>query len=131
MAHILIVDDSEEERLLLRAALEPQGHDFLFAANGRVAKEVLERQPVDVIITDLAMPEINGLRLIRELREEGCVLPIVAISGVSPEQLDLAAEYGAGALLVKPVDREELTEAVNRCLEQPRRRIWDVRSRSD
>lgn len=123
MAKILIVDDDEMERLLLQSVLE-EDHELFFAPNGRVAEEIVRKEPVDLIVTDLAMPEVNGLRLIRDLRARGENVPIIAISGAAPEQLDLAQDYGAGIVLFKPVHRKQFLRAVERCLED--RPLWDV-----
>lgn len=122
MATILIVDDDEMERRLLQSVLEGQ-YDLRFAPNGRVAMTILEKEPIDLVVTDLAMPEMNGLRLIRDLREKGDEVPIIAISGVAPEQLDLAQDYGAGIVLFKPVQRDRFLEAVRVALSGKRR--WD------
>ena len=115
MARILIVDDDEMERILLQASLE-RDHEMVFARSGEAAADVVSRQAIDLMITDLVMPEVNGLRLIKELREDGENLPIIAISGAAREQLDLAVRYGANAMLYKPVELASLLAAVNRLL---------------
>lgn len=123
MATILIVDDDEMERRLLESVLE-EDHDLRFAANGRVAEEIVSKDSIDLIVTDLAMPEVNGLRLIRELRAQGETIPIIAISGAAPDQLDLAQDYGAGIVLFKPVHRKQFLDAVRHCLDGTRN--WDI-----
>jgi CheY-like chemotaxis protein len=123
MATILIVDDDEGERMLLQTVLEGD-HELRFAPNGRVAEEIVRRERIDLVVTDLAMPEVNGLRLIRDLREWGETMPIIAISGVAPEQLDLAQDYGAGIVLFKPVHKQQFLTAVARCLDGGQH--WDV-----
>lgn len=123
MARILIVDDDEMERLLLRSVLEAD-HELFFAPNGRVAETIIRKEPIDLVVTDLAMPEVNGLRLIRDLREQGETVPIIAISGAAPDQLDLAQDYGAGVVLFKPVHRKQFLEAVHQCLHRSAR--WDI-----
>ena len=117
MAKILIVDDDEMDRVLLQACLEDR-HHLMFAPNGQVAERIIRSEPVDVVITDLAMPEINGLRLIRDLRDSGEKLPIIAISGAAPEQLDLAQDYGANVVLYKPIDNDRINDAVSSCLRE-------------
>lgn len=124
MARILIVDDEEMDRLLERSMLEEEGHDLFFAANGKIALRSYGLNRIDLVITDLAMPEINGLRLIRELREVDPDARIIAVTGVSPEQLDLAEDFGAVATFTKPVKREELLEAVEKGLEGRRKDYW-------
>ena len=99
MANILIVDDDEMERRLLQTTLDAEGHELFYAPNGRVAGKIILRGDIDLVVTDLAMPEVNGLRLIKELRKDGEIMPIIAISGSVPEQLDLALDYGATVAL--------------------------------
>lgn len=116
MARILIVDDEEMERALERTILEAEGHELFFAADGEKALRFCQNQDVDLIITDLAMPNFNGLRFIKELREDQLLMPLIAISGWAADQLDLALEYGADLSLRKPVDRDGLLKAVDTAL---------------
>jgi CheY-like chemotaxis protein len=118
MAKILVVDDEEMDRVLERTILEAAGHQLFFAHEGKAALKVCEDIAIDLVITDLAMPDFNGLRFIKELREEGVEIPIIAVSGRAPDQLDLAESYGADLALVKPLDGDELLKAVNRVLEE-------------
>jgi len=112
MARILIVDDDEVTRIILGRILQDVGQEVAFAGDGLSALETLRRQDFDVVVTDLAMPGMNGLRLIRHLRETSGAPPVIAISGQNPEQLLLANDYGAVATLYKPVDRKRLQAAV-------------------
>ena len=121
MADILIVDDEEMDRVLETAILEKAGHDLLYARDGNAALEVCRTRDVDVVITDLAMPESSGLRLILELRDRNFDVPIIAISGWAKDQLDLAEDLGADHTLLKPVTREALLAAVEKVLEPPTR----------
>lgn len=116
MARILIVDDEEMERVLGRAILEAAGHELFYAADGEGALAVLRESPIDLVVTDLAMPDFNGLRFIKELREEGFLIPVIAISGWAADQLDLAENYGADLTLFKPVDGDELSTHVEEIL---------------
>jgi len=111
MNRVLIVDDDESSRFLLGQLLEDAGHAVAYAGDGAAALERLRRRDIDVVVTDLAMPGVNGLRLIRELTDGGGV-PVVAVSGQNAEQLLLAEDYGAKATLFKPIDREELLRAI-------------------
>jgi CheY-like chemotaxis protein len=113
MARILIVDDDEVSRLLMGRVLQDAGHEVVYACDGEVAMERVRRQPFDVVVTDLAMPTMNGLRLIRDMREMHSDVPTIAISGQNAEQLLLAEDYGAAATLFKPIDREQLVSAVD------------------
>jgi two-component system, NtrC family, response regulator AtoC len=117
MATILIVDDEEMERVLGTAILESDGHELLYAGDGQAAFDLCRSRDPDVVITDLAMPESSGLRLIKELRKAHFNVPIIAISGWAADQLDLAQDYGADFTLFKPLDGEELLATVRQALE--------------
>jgi len=119
MALILIVDDDEMDRVLSRWHLEDTGHDFLFAPDGKTALKLYEEEDIDLVITDLAMPDLNGLRLIQAVLELDRHAKIIAVSGVSPELLPRAEDLGAVLALIKPVRREDLVGAVRDILEGP------------
>jgi len=91
------------------------------AANGLVAMAVLREAPPDVIVTDLVMPEKEGIEIIREIRQDHPDLPIIAVSGggrVAPDcYLELASKLGADRPLVKPLTRDELIGAVHDVLD--------------
>ena len=126
MAVILVVDDEEMDRVWERAVLESDGHQLLYAADGEAALERCRETAIDLVLTDLAMPDFNGLRFIRELRGEGFRMPVIAISGWAADQLDLAEDYGADATLFKPVDGRELMAKVREALNLP-----DLSNRED
>jgi two-component system phosphate regulon response regulator PhoB len=116
VARILVVDDEETDRVILKAALESGGHLVLFASDGTSALDVCRRESIDLVVTDLAMPGGGGLRLIRELREAGDPVQILAVSGRAREHLVLAEDYGADGTLFKPVQVDELLDTVRRLL---------------
>ncbi len=116
MARILIVDDEEIERLLGRAALEGAGHQLLFAPNGEVALRAYQNNDIDLVITDLTMPDMNGMLLIEQIMAENAHALIIAVSGVSPEQLERAELLGASRTMQKPYEAAELLQAVTQTL---------------
>ncbi len=116
MAKILIVDWEEEERVHLWSILEEE-HELFFASDGKAALDVWQKQQVALVVTELYLPELNGLRLIKELVERDPAARILAISAISADQLDLAEDLGATAILYKPVEPPQLLEAVTRSLE--------------
>jgi CheY-like chemotaxis protein len=118
MARILIVEDDEMDRVLLSTVLAQAGHDPVFAPNGKSALRIWIKAPADVVVTDLAMPELGGLDLIRVLKKGDPWVRIIAISGAKAHQLATAREYGALATLAKPIDAGKLVELVNKLLEQ-------------
>jgi CheY-like chemotaxis protein len=117
MAKILIVDDEEMDRVLLSQVLQSGGHEPLFAPNASVALRIWARNPADLVVTDIVMPEVNGIQLIEALREEDPWIRIIAISGADPSILELAGESGARATLTKPVDPRKLLEEIDKALE--------------
>lgn len=116
VARILVVDDEEADRAHGRAVLESAGHEVLFAPSGEAALRIYAKQAVDLVITDLAMPNLNGLRLIEQIRERDGRALIIAVSGVSPEQFDRAQALGAVATMAKPFSPEELLRVVSDAL---------------
>jgi two-component system response regulator (stage 0 sporulation protein F) len=122
MACILIADWDEEDRVHLWTILEEAGHELLFARDGAQAKEIWAKNPVELIITELLMPELSGLRLIKELTEENPRVRIIALSLENADQLDLAEDYGATRTLFKPVTPEALLDAVQEVLKGYRAR---------
>ncbi|MCZ6633615.1 MAG: response regulator [bacterium] len=116
MAHILIIDDDAPTRQLLRDFLEGQGHHIVEAENGKVGIEIHRSDPAEVIITDIFMPEKNGLRVIRELQREDPAIKIIAISGGGDlgnlNPLILAEEVGIEHTLTKPFHMQDLLDAI-------------------
>src|SRR3954471_4136928 len=102
MARILLVDDDEPLRSLLRQTLEQGGYTVVEADTGRAAAEKLRVEIPDIVLTDLVMPEHEGLEFIMMLRKKHPEIPIVAMSGGlarSSLYLDLAKKLGARRLL--------------------------------
>lgn len=117
MARILIVDDHEEERLYLWELLRKKGHELLFAKDGNTALSLWGKRDPDLVITELYLPEMNGLRLIKAIMEEDPRSRIIAFSEISADQLLMAEDLGACCTLRKPVDAGEFKKAVALALE--------------
>ena len=101
---VLIVDDDSAERELAREALEASGYEIVEARNGREAEGVLARTHVDLMITDIVMPEQDGLETIKSVRKAYPLLKIVAMSETTGGyQLRAARLLGADAILAKPL----------------------------
>lgn len=114
---ILVVDDHVEVRNCLRKMLEGGGFQVLEAADGRGALTTLSGVACSVLITDLVMPEKEGLELIRQVRAEYPALRIIAISGASGgEFLEVATRLGAHEVLCKPLSSAAVLDAVERVL---------------
>ena len=112
MARVLIVDDDEGDRLLQRGILEAAGHELYFAANGEEAMKLYFRKQIEVLVTDLRMPRGDGMELIEAINGLDPDSSIIAVSGTGPEQLRMASILGAQATIAKPVDPQELIDAV-------------------
>lgn len=120
MAKILVVEDEAESQQLVTSILRAAGHEVDLAADGRQALDFVEANHIDVVVTDLKMPVLNGLRLIRELRGKGDSIPILAISGHNRDQLTLAEDYGANGVLAKPIQKDELLLLIDRVITDSR-----------
>jgi CheY-like chemotaxis protein/two-component sensor histidine kinase len=117
---ILVVDDDPGIRQLLHQLLGRAGYTVAIAENGRQAIEQVKAQPVDLVITDLYMPEREGLETIRELVAARPGLPIIAISGEGRDLLPVAKLLGAHATVAKPFRAEDLLRAVRETLGRSR-----------
>jgi DNA-binding response OmpR family regulator len=116
MAKILLVDDNNDFREMLGRVLGNAGHIVTHAANGNEAMRLVQDNAFEVVITDLIMPEKEGIETIMELRRKIPALKIIAMSGGgfnAPEiYLNLARKLGAVQTLVKPFSGTELLAAV-------------------
>lgn len=120
MAHILLVEDEPMLRRTLRAILEKAGHAVEEAADGEQAIEMFAATGAELIITDIVMPNKEGVELIRELRGIDAHVPIIAMSGGGATGGDLflrlAGLLGATTTLPKPIRQATLLEAVGKSL---------------
>ena len=115
MASILIIDNEPGIRTLLRIVLEGAGHTVTEATNGREGVAQYRQQPVDLVVTDIHMPELSGLDLILKLTSEFLNVKVIAISGELGEDasaLDVAKRFGARQTLRKPFSLKALHSAV-------------------
>ena len=117
---ILVIDDDDQMRVLLRQVMEWAGYEVTEAEDGREGMHKQRRQPADLVITDLIMPEQEGMETIRLLKKEFPQTRIIAISGggrIGPEAyLPAAQELGADRVFSKPFDVRELAGAVKELL---------------
>ena len=113
---VLVVDDEEFVLESAQQTLEDVGFEVRTALDAPAALRVVEREPIDLVITDLRMPEMSGLDLIRRLRDQHPNLPIVAASGVADGRTEEALDAGAQTFLAKPFTAEKLEEALQEAL---------------
>ena len=120
MARILIIDDEVQIRDMLRQMLEREGYEVMDAPGGKEGLRLFRENSIDLIITDIIMPEKEGIEIIMELRQQFPDVKIIAISGggrLDPAQyLRIAKSVGAQYAFAKPVEREELFKAVRELL---------------
>ena len=119
MAHVLLVEDSPAMLETLSFAMRSKGHSVVTASNGKEGMESFLANQFDLVVTDIIMPDMDGLALIDEMRRVVPNLKILAISGggraVEFDFLDAARKYGAVATLEKPFPMSEFHNAVDRC----------------
>nr|WP_320009817.1 response regulator [uncultured Desulfobulbus sp.] len=117
---ILVIDDDDQMRVLLRQVMEWAGYEVMEAEDGREGMQLQRSDPADLVITDLIMPEQEGLETIGQLRREFPETKVIAISGggrIGPEAyLPAAQELGADKVFSKPFDVRELAGAVKELL---------------
>jgi CheY-like chemotaxis protein len=120
MKRLLLVDDDEPLRRVLGRTLERAGYSVLTAANGAEALKLYQQEPVDLVITDLVMPEKEGFETIMELKRLQRDLKIIAISGGgrgdAGDYLPVARHLGAAKVLAKPFSMEEILQAIRELL---------------
>jgi len=120
MKKILVIDDEAAVRALLSKILERDGFSVITASDGKEGMKKFKIEPVDLVITDLIMPEKEGVELIMELKKGFPDVPIIAISGggrnSAESYLNIAKLLGADAVLEKPIHKEKLLETVKKVL---------------
>jgi CheY-like chemotaxis protein len=120
MQRILVIDDDEQMRALLRDILERAGYEVTEAQHGLEGLKLFRARPADLVVTDLIMPEKEGVETILELRAEYPEVPIIAVSGGGRngprDYLEIAARLGARRTVAKPFTRQEILVAVQQSL---------------
>lgn len=127
MASILLIDDDNLVRESLAMHLQDAGHDVVQAADGRAGIDAFRGGRFDLVITDLFMPEVEGIETIRLLRQDDVNVPIVAITGgpslpagpgqrSTPDYLRMARALGATDIVQKPFSLRQLLGLVDGCL---------------
>jgi DNA-binding NtrC family response regulator len=128
LKRILVVDDEENTRIALTRLLSREGYDVQTAANGLEALNTLRRSSADLIITDLNMPEMNGLAFLRELNREYPTSNVIMITAFGEVESYLEAlNLGAFEYLNKPLRLEELRKVMGKMFlaSSSERRITD------
>jgi CheY-like chemotaxis protein len=118
MARILFIDDDATVLALAESVLTACGHQATLAGNGRAGMDMYHRGPFELVVTDIFMPEQDGIETIEQIRKLSRTMPILAISGSyrGGEYLRAATALGATATLEKPFKAEELMDVVDHLL---------------
>ena len=123
MTRVLIIDDEAPIRSMLKLMLERDGYEVAEAPDGMEAIRIYRQNPADLIITDLIMPNQDGIGMIIALKKEFPDVKIIAMSGGGlnkPEgYLKGAKKLGAACTLTKPIDRDEMLRAIKNVLQSP------------
>jgi YesN/AraC family two-component response regulator len=122
MRKVLIIDDEPYILLMLKKMLEKAGYEVDLASNGKEGMYLFEKDSADLVITDIIMPDKEGLEIILEMKKQRPDLKIIAISGwgrISPESYpECATHFGASRVFQKPFKQKELISAVNELIAQ-------------
>jgi CheY-like chemotaxis protein len=116
---ILLLEDNLSTQTRIRLILEHQGYRVVCDGDGRKAMKLIEQEGIDLVLTDIHLPDCDGLEVVQAVRPAYPDLPIIAISGgdaTGYSYLDLAEAFGANAILNKPVDGEALLQRVGALL---------------
>jgi DNA-binding response OmpR family regulator len=123
MSRILLIEDDHSLRRALRLALEKSGYEVVEAAEGREGLATLKLQPVDLVVTDIIMPGMEGIETITALRKLNPQLKIIAISGggrsSADDYLRMALQFGAAQVFAKPFEIGTLCSAIAELLGNP------------
>lgn len=120
MAKILVIDDDDSIRELLRVILESRGHQVVEAKDGSLGITMVQNDGFDLVVTDMVMPKFGGMDTIMELYRIMPALPVIAISGRIPPDVrpitDLIHQFGVRDILQKPFSNQIFVEAVDAAL---------------
>jgi two-component system response regulator (stage 0 sporulation protein F) len=117
MKKILVADDEMAIRLLYSEELKEEGYEVYTAANGREALDIIDTVPLDLVILDIKMPEMDGIEALRQIKEKKPDLPVLLSTAYGEYKQDFAT-WASDDYLVKSSDLEDLKNAVKRHLKE-------------
>lgn len=121
MFNILVVEDDESLRTLFCTVLSKNGFDYFEAEDGTAALDILEKQYIDLMISDIMMPNIDGYELVRSMREHGYNMPVLMITAKDAfEDMQNGFRAGTDDYMIKPVNVNEMILRVNALLKRAR-----------
>lgn len=117
MAAILVIEDNPAYNQMVKLLLEAEGHDVKTAFNGALGLQLFKERKFDLVLTDIFMPEMEGLETIRELKSLNPDIKVISMSGGGTYQdltyLKFTRDLGADRIFVKPFDNRELLKAID------------------
>jgi len=117
MALILIVDDSQYQRNIIKKILETEGHEFLEAENGLSAIKVTLSQMPDCVFVDKLMPELDGEKFLQFIKQRNIMIPVIVITAdIQESTYNQCMNLGAFAVVNKPLKAEKLKDLLQRAL---------------
>jgi two-component system cell cycle response regulator DivK len=120
-ATILVVEDNPDNMKLISWTLEDEGYEFVAVGSAEEALEVLERQPFDLVLTDISLPGMDGKEATRRMRKNPkfATLPIIAVTAHAVKGEDAAIlASGVSALVTRPIEEQLLLRTIRSCLQQ-------------
>jgi len=118
MPSILLVEDEQSQRTILRRVLEREGHEIETADNGKAALELLKNKQFNLVISDMRMPQMTGRDLLKMIKKQWADLPVLIVTAFAEldDAIDLVAREGAFYYLEKPINLDSLKNEVERAL---------------
>src|SRR5271165_6165017 len=128
MENILVVDDEEAIREVVSTMLEARGYNWTAVSNGRAAQECVRKQTPDLVLSDMIMPEMDGIKLLDWLRNHHPEVPLIMVTAIHDTSAALEAiRRGAYDYILKPFEKDQLFLGVGRAL-QHRRLVLENKS---
>ena len=123
---ILIVEDTEDARIILRTTLKSEGYDVSDAPNGAVALKMAKEEPPDMIISDILMPEMDGFTFCRECKKDRILrmIPFIFYTATytDPKEERLAMSLGASRFILKPIENDEFLRIIEEVINEHKER---------
>ncbi len=114
---VLVAEDDPQSRKLMELILEESGYDFLLTRDGKEAVEKFSDYKPDIVLTDLFMPNMNGIQAFLSIRQIDANVPVLAFTGAcSDEDIEEAEQLGFDEFIAKPIDQEKLLEILKKYL---------------
>ncbi len=116
---VLVIDDSKFSRKRVISALTPEGYEIYQGSDGAEGFEIFQREQPDLVVSDLLMPNVDGIGLLKMIRDSGSQTPVIIVSAdIQESSQTICSELGIVSFLNKPFKAEELQAAVNSAITQ-------------